>query len=277
MSRILVIGLSGQVGEALLPRLRERELSVLALSRQAREPHAGVDWILGSLESMPALPAGIDTVLSLGPLDAFAAWFATAGPRSARVIALGSTGRTDKLDSLDAAERELAGRLRAAEEQLFAAAAHQDCAVTLLRPTLIYGNGRDLTLSRLLGFARRWGFLPLPSDARGLRQPVHVADVAGAIVACLDAAGTEGRAYDLPGGETLRFDVMVRRAMTRLAPGRPVLLLPAGWFQTALQLGAWWRRAPVNQGVLARLRRDQLADDSAARHDFGYRPRRFDP
>jgi len=119
MSRTLVIGLSGQVGEALLPGLLKRESRLLALSRQAQAAQPGVEWIVGSLEAMPELPADVDTILSLGPLDAFAAWFTASDPAVSRVIALSSTGRNDKLHSLDPAERELAQCLGVAEGQLF--------------------------------------------------------------------------------------------------------------------------------------------------------------
>lgn len=277
MSRPLVIGLSGQVGEALLPRLLERASKVLALSRQARAQQPGVEWILGSLEAMPEIPTDVDSIVSLGPLDAFAAWFAAGGPTVSRVIALSSTGRTDKLHSLDAAERELAERLCAAEDSLFEAGARRGIGVTVLRPTLLYGNGRDLSLSRLIQLGRRWGFLPLPSTATGLRQPVHVADVADAVLRCLDAAQTSGQAYDLPGGEILAFDAMVRRTVARHAPGCRVVALPTVFFNLGLSLAALLRRAPANRGLLARLQSDQLADDSAAREAFDYRPRRFDP
>ena len=277
MSRPLVIGLSGQVGEALLPRLLERETQVLALSRQARAQQPGVEWTLGSLEAMPEIPPDVDSIVSLGPLDAFAAWFAASEPTVSRVIAISSTGRIDKLHSLDAGERDVAQRLRTAEDCLFGAGARRGIAVTVLRPTLLYGNGRDRSLSRLIQLGRRWGFLPLPSTATGLRQPVHVADVADAVLGCMEAAQTAGQAYDLPGGETLSFDVMVRRTLARHAPGCRVVSLPAGVFKLGLGFAALLRRGLTNSGLLARLQSDQVADDSAAHQAFGYRPRRFDP
>lgn len=277
MNRTLVIGLSGQVGEALLPGLLKRESRVLALSRQARAAQPGVEWIVGSLEAMPELPADVDTILSLGPLDAFAAWFTASDPAVSRVIALSSTGRNDKLHSLDPAERELAQCLGVAEGQLFDSGERRGIAVTVLRPTLLYGSGRDLTISRLLRLGHRWGFLLLPSTATGLRQPVHVADVADAVLRCLDAAQTSGQAYDLPGGEVLAFDAMVRRTLARHAPDCRVMSVPTLFFEVGLRIAALLRRAPIRRGLLARLQTDQLASGSAAQRDFGYLPRRFDP
>lgn len=277
MSPILVIGLTGQFRQSLLPGLLARGSPVLALSRSRQDPAPGVEWIVGSLQSMPALADGIGIIISLGPLDAFASWFGASGPACSRVIAMGSTGQADKLDSIDAAERELAQRLRAAEAELHAAGVRRGVAVTVLRPTLLYGSGRELTLSRLVAFGRRWGFVALPSSATGLRQPVHVADVAEAVLRCLDSTQAWGRTFDLPGAEVLGFDAMVRRALARHAPGCRLLSVPAPLFRAGVGLAGLLGRAPANAGLLARLGRDQLADPEPARQAFGYEPRRFEP
>ncbi|MEO7252336.1 MAG: NAD(P)H-binding protein [Arenimonas sp.] len=277
MKKMLVIGLSGQVGDALLPLLREQKIPLLALSRSERVDDPGLQWLRGSLEDMPSLSADIDCILSLGPLDAFAVWFADSGVEGVRVVALSSTGRVDKSRSIDPAERELATRLQAAEAQLFAAGARRDCATTVLRPTLIYGGSRDRSLSRLVDLGRRFGIIALPSDATGLRQPVHVADVADALRRCIDAPGTEGQAFDLPGAEALAFDVMVRRALASQAPRCRLIMLPASLWRLGLAAVSLFARAPFNEGQLARLRRDQLADAGPARRAFGYAPRPFDP
>ena len=277
MKKILVIGLSGQVGDALLPLLREQDFQLLALSRCERIGDAGLQWLRGSLEAMPALPTGIDCILSLGPLDAFAAWFADCGLGHVRIVAVSSTGRVDKSRSVDPAERELAARLQTAEAHLFAAGARRDCVVTVLRPTLVYGGGRDRSLSQIIAFGRRFGIVALPSDATGLRQPVHVADVASALRRCIDAPGTEGQAFDLPGGETLSFDVMVRRALASQAPRCRLVMLPASLWRLGLAVILLFARAPLNQGQLARLSLDQLADAGPARRAFGYVPRGFAP
>src|SRR5690606_38731798 len=105
-----------------------------------------------------------------------------------------------KAGSTDAAERDLARRLRAGEEGVFAAAAARGAGATLLRPTLVYGAGRDQTLSRIAALARRRRWMLLPSGATGLRQPVHVDDLAVAAIAAQASPAATGRAYDLPGG-----------------------------------------------------------------------------
>jgi uncharacterized protein YbjT (DUF2867 family) len=119
--------------------------------------------------------------------------------------------------------------------------------------------------------------LALPGNAKGLRQPVHVADVAMAVMACLDTPATAGVAYDLPGGETLAFDQMVRRALDRQAPGCRLLRLPAPAFALAARLARLFDPGAPGAGVISRIALDQLADAGPARRDFRYAPRSFQP
>ncbi len=277
MRRTLVIGLTGQFREALLPGLLACGNQVLALSRNPQAQEEGVEWMSGSLQSMPEIPGDVRTIISLGPLDAFADWFDAGEPGCSRVVALSSTGQADKADSIESAERDLAQRLRTAEVRLLDAGERRGIAVTVLRPTLLYGSGRDLTLSRLVGMGRRWGAVVLPSSATGLRQPVHVADIADAVLKCLDTSGTSGRSYDLPGGEVLGFDAMVRRYLARHAPDCRLVLLPTPIFKLGLRAAGVLRRSSISPGLLARLEKDQLADSGPARVAFGYEPRQFEP
>lgn len=279
MTAVFVFGMSGQVGEALAPGLLARFAEVDALSRYPRDAISGVQWLEGSLEHMPKGGAmGHDLLVSLGPLDAFARWYRDERPSASRVIALGSTGLRDKSTSSDPGDRELALRLADAEAMLFEAGRERGSAVTVLRPTLLYGSRRDQSLTPLVQMARRWHVVPIPYAARGLRQPVHVADVASAILACLQApaALTAGRAYDLPGGEVLSFDAMVRRTLEQHAAGARVLVLPGFVFQLLAWVAGRLGKGP-SPGSLSRLAADQTADAGPAHLAFGYQPGPFRP
>lgn len=278
MKTALVFGASGQIGAPLLERLGDAGWRVLAVSREARSDAPGRHWLQGDFARMPALPAAVDAVFSCGPLDLFARWYEAAGLHCPRVVAFGSTSASTKQDSRDEAERELARRLLGAEARLHAAAEARGAAATLLRPTLVYGAGRDATLTRIAAMARRWGRFVLPTRAEGLRQPVHVDDLAAAALAACEAQAAHGRAYDLPGGERLPYREMVARVLACVEPRPALHALPMPVFLALLRLAqARGIAGGLGPGAVARMREDLVFDATPAARDFGYAPREFRP
>ncbi|HET9032558.1 MAG TPA: NAD-dependent epimerase/dehydratase family protein [Dokdonella sp.] len=280
MLRTLVIGASGQIGRALIPRLLDSGHQVFALSRFARvSTRNNLTWLRGDIfTAMPSLPA-LDVIFSLGPLNGFAEWLATASlDRQPRVVAFGSMSAESKRESEDPAERALAQTLRHAERTLVEAAQSMDINWTLLRPTLIYGGGQDRSLTRLAQFGARWRVFPRVPAAKGLRQPVHVDDLASACVAAITRVAASRRKFDLGGGERLSVCDMLDRVRHSL-PG-PILPVPVPLFAARGVLGLThlnprWRHIGV--GAVHRLRNDLLADDEDAKRLLDWAPRSFCP
>lgn len=276
MRSALVFGASGQIGEALLARMQPSQWRVFAVSRTPRADASNVRWLRGEFAAIEGLPAGVDAIFSTGPLDGFAQWYARGLVAAKRVVAFGSTSLDTKQTSGDAYERDIVARLQAAERQVFDTAATHGAAATLLRPTLVYGAGRDQTLARIAAMARRSGFFVLPGGADGKRQPVHVDDLAAAALAVLDASATQGQAYALPGGETLAYRDMVARTLAALDPPARLWQVPMPVFRAALSLA---RVAGVMRGLtddaVSRMREDLVFDAAPAQRDFGYAPRAF--
>jgi nucleoside-diphosphate-sugar epimerase len=278
MRTALVFGGSGQIGAPLLQRLLGAQWRVLAISRAAQTDADGVHWLRGDCDGVDGLPAAVDAIFSCGPLDHFARWYAASPVACARVVAFGSTSVAVKHDSGDAHERDLAMRLRAAEDSLFTSAREQGAAVTVLRPTLVYGSGRDRTLSRIAALARRFGAFVLPRGASGLRQPAHADDLADAALAALDAEAAHGNAYDLPGGEALPYREMVARVLAALQPPARLIEVPAPVFTMLLSVARTMGRLHgFGDAALARMREDLVFDGAPAQRDFGYAPRKFAP
>jgi nucleoside-diphosphate-sugar epimerase len=278
MRRALVFGGSGQVGRPVLARLHEAGWEVLAVSRQPRGDGPLLRWLEGGFEAMPALPAQVDAVFSCGPLDRFARWYEGARIEAPRVVAFGSTSIDVKRTSPDADERDLARRLEAGEAGVFAAAKLRGAQATVLRPTLVYGLGADRSLSRIARMARRWRRFALPVDASGLRQPVHVEDLAAAALAACGSAAAHGRIYALPGGEALEYREMVARVLAVLEPPARLVELPSPLFRALLAAAqAVGIARGLGGAVVARMREDLVFDAAPARRDFGYAPRAFAP
>lgn len=282
---VLVLGGTGLIGSNVLRQLRVHPGRVHAATRAAGPPpglanlatwHCGAERDLSRLEaSWP--PA--EAILSAGPLDAFATWLDCVRPPDLRrVVALGSTSAVVKQASSDPAERALAERLLRAEERLAACCDRAGVAWTVLRPTLIWGEGRDRNVSRLAAWIRRLGFLPLPVFATGMRQPIRARDVAAAMLAALVRPASAGHRLDLPGGETLAYDQMARRIAAAVRPPGRILRIP-GTATRWLAKGAE-RFGVVGTGAtaaLSRLREDLVFPGTTAVEALGIRPAGFVP
>lgn len=278
MRHALVFGGTGQIGAPVLQQLLANGWQVSALSRAGQVGREQLTWLQGDLQQASSLPARVDVILSLGPLDLFSRWYASTPVVSPRVIAFGSTSLGTKQDSSDAHERDVAARLQAAETLIFATAQRNQAQATVLRPTLVYGAGRDRTVTQIAALARRTGFFVLPRAANGLRQPVHVQDLADATLAVIDASASHGRSYALPGGETLAYAQMVERILAALQPPARLIRVPGPLFNVLLSgARAMGKMQGLGDAVIARMRDDLVFDAGPAQRDFGYAPRAFKP
>ncbi len=278
MRTALVFGATGQIGVPVVERLLANGWRVWAVSRTVHEQRDPLNWLIGDLHQVHGLPSRVDAIFSLGPLDLFSHWYAGTHIPGSRVVAFGSTSLETKQDSADAHERDVASRLRDAESRIFATARDLQAKATVLRPTLVYGAARDRTLTQIALMAQRTGFFVLPRDANGLRQPVHVDDLADAALAVVDADATGGRSYALPGGEALGYAQMVERTLASLQPPARLVRAPAPLFKLMLS-GArrFGRMQGLNDAAVARMREDLVFDAEPAWRDFGYAPRAFNP
>lgn len=279
MRRALVFGATGQIGGPLIDLLEADGWRITAVSRQSQRDRPGLYWLQGALPTFEGrAPGDVDAIFSCGPLDAFSQWYETASIECPRVIAFGSTSIDVKRGSSDPKERDVAERLREGEQRVFDRAAAVGAQATLLRPTLVYGAGRDHTLTRIATLARRWKRFVLPRNATGLREPVHVCDLARAAFDACDSDAAGGKAYALPGGERVAYRDMVARVLAVMTPPPKLIEVPSPIFTAAL-LGAraMGRIGGFGDAAVARMRSDLVFDMTPAQRDFGYAPRPFRP
>jgi nucleoside-diphosphate-sugar epimerase len=253
----------------------------VAFSREKRVENQGgaVDW--RQLAAPGTIGTDIASTISywicVAPIWVLPDYFPLIEASGARrVVALSSTSRFTKVGSGDTAENAIAAKLIDAEARVQAWAEGRGIEWVVLRPTLIYGQGRDKNISEMARFIRRFGFFPLLGSAQGLRQPIHAEDVAAACVAALQTPGAANRAYNLSGGETLAYREMVARVFAAL--GRPARLVtvPLWAFRLAV---AMLRRLPRyrhwSAAMAERMNRDLVFDHAEAARDFGFKPRGF--
>ncbi len=267
-----VLGGSSLVGSCLLDLLQVGRWQVTMLGRSAARElaqalaraHSGSD---------PAVSSWI----SVAPIWVLPRYFDLLQARGARrLVLLSSTSRFTKGDSSDVQEQHMASGLAAAEAQVQAWAARCGVEWVILRPTLIYGLGRDKNISEMARFIQRWGFFPLLGQAIGLRQPVHAQDVAQCCLAALQVRAAANRAYNISGGETLSYRDMVARVFAALHVPLRLLNVPRWAFAAALggmRLLPRYRHWSV--AMADRMSRDLVFDHLGAAQDLGFAPRPF--
>jgi uncharacterized protein YbjT (DUF2867 family) len=235
--RVLVTGVSGYVGAALVPRLREdgHVLRGFARSRE-RVAGAGVrldDLVLGDAVTGAGLEAaldGIDVAYYLihsmeGPAggafpeqerrsaDAFAAAAAAAGVT--RVVYLGGLVPAEHV-----ASRHLASRL-AVEDALLAAAPES----IALRASIVIG-ARSRSFRFLVRLIERLPVLALPAWRENRTMPIDGRDVLEYLARAATApAEVAGRSWDIAGPEIVTYATLIERIADRMLVRRPRLAL----------------------------------------------------
>jgi uncharacterized protein YbjT (DUF2867 family) len=282
--RLLVTGGSGFLGGYVLAEAARRGHSCVALARSpeaARTVAArGATPLSGDLDQDKGLAgvfasAGCDGLVNLASLGfGHAPGIVGAAVRAGldRAVFVSTTAVTTTI-----AARSKAVRL-AAEDEIRSSG----LSATILRPTMIYGAAGDRNLSRLLVLLARLRrapvplAVPVPGGGRQLQQPVHAADLAGAVLSAVERREAAGRGYDVAGPEPLTFADMLRESAAAVGgrvhlvpvPLAPVIALTRGYERVS-------RRPRIRVEQWQRLAEDKAFPIDAAARDLGYAPRPF--
>ncbi len=283
---IAVFGAYSQIGYFFLPALAADGHRVLALSRTAREGFgtgtARVFWRQYSNQSLREVFAAnqrLNAAIYLGPLPVLPELLPALVERGVRrAIAFGSTGRFYKTESGDPRERGMIASLIAAEERIARLREELGIQWTIFRPTLVYGCGMDKNITLIARFILRFGFFPLIGNGKGLRQPLHAADLANACVSALANPSTYSKAYDMSGGSELTYRAMVEAVFRAMGKKPRFLSIPLPALRAALRVANLLPRLHyLNPEMANRMNIDLCFDHSDATRDFGFSPRSFEP
>lgn len=272
---VAVTGALGFVASRLLPRLAARGARVLAVLRPGRDPApilplADVEVRRGDLSDPATMRGAFDgagAVVHLAGLSLVPGLlpFLEASRVGAGVF-VSSAGVHTRLVSRGADAK------RAGEAALRASA----LAYTILRPSMIYGTPRDRNLVRLLRWLRRFPVVPAPLGGGTPQQPVHVDDLADAIVASLERPAAARREYDVGGPEAIPLATVIRECAAAVGRRAWILPVPLGPAHAAAVAAARLRVPfPVSPEQVLRLTESKAVDIGPARRDLGFRPRPF--
>jgi NADH dehydrogenase len=143
----------------------------------------------------------------------------------------------------------------------------------VLEPSLLFGEGDDFFPR--LAFSLLFPIVPVPGDGKSRFQPVHVDDIAQALVAAVQRREISG-VHQIGGAELVTYDEMLAETMRGTGKRRPTLHVPVPLMKpAAFAMGLVMSDPPVTIPQL-----DLLAVDNTPRQNdlepvFGVRPRPF--
>lgn len=274
-----VLGATSHVGQALLPMLIERGYAPLAFTRQAITPDSeNPRWqhlsAIDQFSQKQAIPYWI-TLSPIALLEPYFKAFEASGTK--RIVALSSTSIFTKSESTDPADQRLAQTFLEAEQNLQKWAEKVGIEYVILRPTLIYGLGKDKNICEIMRLIRRFGFFPLLGEAKGLRQPVHCRDVAQACVSALTSSNAANHSYNLSGSEVLSYKAMVLKLFQAMGQKPRLVSIPIGLLKmsiTLLKLIPRYRSWSF--AMVERTNQDMIFDHDAAGRDLNFKPQAFE-
>lgn len=272
-----MIGGSGLVGGFIVEQLIKRGQRPLALSREARAD-SRLDWHRGDLHAAAALKfPPFSTLYCTVDAPLLAEALPTLiHPALKRLVVFSSTSVLTKQDTEVAAERAMIRRLAAAEQQIAALCEQHRIGWTILRPTLIYTEGRDTNITPLSRLIRKFGFMPLVGGGPGLRQPVHAEDLAIAAIAAAHSDAAIDKFYSLSGPDTITYREMIGRVFDGMGRPRRFISVPPWLWRAAFAIiKPLFPGANVAMGI--RMMKDMTFDSTPARNDLGWAPRVFKP
>ncbi len=236
MKRIGITGASGYVGQALISAAQRGGDTVVVLGRRQFDP--ALEWRHCELESPPApdLLAGLDALIHLAA-DTQSLLQPAGGKEIVHALALAQQAARLRIPMVFVSSQAAAasapsayGRTKHAIEDAVRAS-----GATVIRPGLVVG-GSERGLFGLLCAAVRWSpvlphLLPTPRV-----QPLHVEDLAQALLIASQRPDLSGRSLAVAGPPMAFDELLARIAKQRLRVWRWLLPVPSAPLRLLLRL-----------------------------------------
>lgn len=277
---IIVSGANSSIGKYLIPALLKNSFNVYAISRNKHHHQRLLQWVNIDISNHVHKLPKAEFFIHLAPLPLLPNMMkalSASGVKS--LVAFGSTSIFTKKDSTLEKDCEFVRIQQEMEQWLPTIYNQYGISWTLFRPTMIYGCGIDQNITFIQQFIQRFGFFPVAGRAKGLRQPVHAADLAEACLAVLGQEKSMNWAYNLSGGEILSYHDMVKRIFRSMNRHPKIVHLPVFLYKCVIHLlkRVSEKYAFIQTSMVDRMNMDMVFDHADATHDFGYDPRPFQP
>jgi uncharacterized protein YbjT (DUF2867 family) len=283
--RILITGITGYVGGALVPRLQREGHELRGLARKVPGTGLAVPVVKGDVTTGAGLEEALDGIdvayylvhsmetASNGSFDEterrgaenFAR--AAAGAGVSRIVYLGGI-----LPSKRPISPHMASRLKV--EELLLEAVPDSVA---LRASIVFA-ARSRSFRFLVRLVERVPVIPLPPWGRFRTQPIDGRDVLEFMARAATNREAGGGSFDIAGPDVVTYGEMIERIRDALMIGRPTIDLPVSLTPVASQVAAAITgEDPGLVGpLMGSLGSDILPRDMRAPEAFGVRLHPFD-
>ncbi|MEO3473154.1 complex I NDUFA9 subunit family protein [Roseomonas sp. CAU 1739] len=181
--------------------------------------------------------------------------------RVARLAAAAGVARLVHVSAIgaDSGSQSLYARSKAEGEQAVFAAFP---AATILRPSVVFGPD-DQFFNRFAGLAAVLPFMPVV-EGQTRFQPVHVGDVADAVMAAITRDDVAGKVFELGGPRVMTMREVMAFVLEHTQRRRALVALPGGLVAMQARLGEWLPTPPLTRDQLILLGRDNVVAEGAA-------------
>jgi nucleoside-diphosphate-sugar epimerase len=166
---------------------------------------------------------------------------------------------------------------RKIDDFIYKTCKEHNIVLTILRPTMIYGNISDNNVVQFIKMVDKLPVMPVVNRARYKLQPVHYEDLADAYYKVLiNEKTTSGKDYNLSGGAEIELRQMLTVIGENL--GKKVKFISCPFL--IAYVGAWglylmsFTKKDYREKV-QRLCEPRVFSYEVAKRDFGYKPRTF--
>lgn len=276
---LAVTGITGHTGSFFMNTLIDRHYQgrIRCLIRTSRKAERiigsglSAEILEGSLdheEDIRALLTGVDTVVHIANIH-YSPAILRIGKECGvkRFILVHTTGMFSKFKSASREYIEIENQVALEMDAL---------NVTVLRPTMIFGDLCDYNISKFIRFVDRMPVLPVVSGGRSLIQPVNARDLGTALYQVLNAEESFGKAYNLSGERAVTIRELYKMIGRGLNKKRLIISLPmwlcvcGAYVIRILSIG----RIDLVEKV-QRMGEDRAFSHQEAAVDFGYAPEPF--
>lgn len=275
---LLVTGATGFLGSHTIPKLVEaydgkvrfyvRETSDISLL----EKLPNIEFSYGSFEEINTFEQaleGVDTLINIASLGfghGPSIVDACKKKNVRRTIFISTTAMFTQLNASTKIIRQ------AAEKSIIDSGLNY----TILRPTMIYGTDKDRNMNRLIKMLNKVPLFPIFGNGEYLQQPIHVDDLADAIIKSFQSEKSQFNAYNLSGADEVTFNQVIDTTSKLLNKKVKKLHIPVKPVMSGLKVYEKLSKNPILKGEqVLRLNEHKNFEHSKAVNDFNFTTRTF--